>query len=285
MAFEYEPKADLYSLLRIEPTASPDDIRKAHRALIRELHPDLGGDASRAMAINAGRDLLLDPARRQTYDALRSAWFARNKPVPGPRTASRAAPTASKGTHHRGQPAPAQAPPARTQASTARTQSARRPQAPARAPQGSPARPQATSAAPTATRRQGLVTALAMRDVAKALVAGQWLRALGMYTATSLVDHVIERNVVDADQLAQIDALVAWIERENIARFAASVANLYAAYRVPSRPRATAPRARRTVAPATARSNHETTSDHHSTSPTSAGRARQTTVRKSRRRR
>jgi curved DNA-binding protein CbpA len=76
MAVEYDPKADLYVVLGIEATATDEEITKAHRALIRELHPDRGGDPARAVAVNVARDVLLSPEMRTRYDAARSTWRA-----------------------------------------------------------------------------------------------------------------------------------------------------------------------------------------------------------------
>lgn len=76
MAVEYDPKADLYVVLGIDAAATDEEITKAHRALIRALHPDRGGDPLRAVAVNVARDVLLVPAMRAHYDALRNAWHA-----------------------------------------------------------------------------------------------------------------------------------------------------------------------------------------------------------------
>src|SRR5262245_29457798 len=75
MAIQYDPRADYYVMLRIEDSATDDDIKKAHRARIRDLHPDHGGDAARATAVNLARDVLGDPSSRRTYDKARRAWF------------------------------------------------------------------------------------------------------------------------------------------------------------------------------------------------------------------
>ena len=46
-------------LMRIPPTASPEDIRAAYRRLATEMHPDRGGTDARLAALTAARDLLL----------------------------------------------------------------------------------------------------------------------------------------------------------------------------------------------------------------------------------
>ncbi len=67
--------SDHYALLRVSPSARPEDIRRAYRARARELHPDLVGasaDADAQMAaLNAAWAVLRDPATRSRYDRSR----------------------------------------------------------------------------------------------------------------------------------------------------------------------------------------------------------------------
>jgi curved DNA-binding protein CbpA len=74
MAIEYDPMTDHYVALGVGSMASHDEIKKAHRALIRELHPDCGGDAVPAAQVNIARDVLLDPVTREEYDRARREW-------------------------------------------------------------------------------------------------------------------------------------------------------------------------------------------------------------------
>lgn len=60
-----------YGTLGVSPGASPDEIRRAYRALARRYHPDArGGAPSPEMAsINSAWHVLSDPGRKAAYDA------------------------------------------------------------------------------------------------------------------------------------------------------------------------------------------------------------------------
>ncbi len=52
-------RAEAYDVLGLQPGASEQAIREAHRRLMRAAHPDAGGSAWLAARINQARDVLL----------------------------------------------------------------------------------------------------------------------------------------------------------------------------------------------------------------------------------
>ena len=58
----------LYEVLGVEETATTEDIKKAHRKLVKEHHPDKGGDPEEFAKIQEAYEVLSDDARRKRYD-------------------------------------------------------------------------------------------------------------------------------------------------------------------------------------------------------------------------
>jgi molecular chaperone DnaJ len=63
---------DLYAVLEVDATASPDELKKSYRRLARQYHPDANpGDASaeaRFKEVSQAYEILSDPDRRANYD-------------------------------------------------------------------------------------------------------------------------------------------------------------------------------------------------------------------------
>ena len=72
-------KRDYYDILGVGRTASQDEIRKSHRKLVRQYHPDANRDNPQALEkfreVQEAYDILSDDEKRRQYDELGHAAF------------------------------------------------------------------------------------------------------------------------------------------------------------------------------------------------------------------
>ncbi|HWE93417.1 MAG TPA: DnaJ domain-containing protein [Tepidisphaeraceae bacterium] len=66
------PDPDYYDILGVTRDASADDVRRAHRVLCRQYHPDVapqGGDAEHFAVVQRAYEVLSDSDQRRRYDS------------------------------------------------------------------------------------------------------------------------------------------------------------------------------------------------------------------------
>ncbi len=107
----------LYELLRLDPSATPEEICEAYLRISKRVHPDAGGSEALFRQVNAAYEVLRDPVRRAHYDRTGEVDAAAEETAPGwrradPRDARRepgdAAPTSASGDA--GSPGPSTGP-------------------------------------------------------------------------------------------------------------------------------------------------------------------------------
>jgi curved DNA-binding protein CbpA len=60
---------DFYKILRVEPSATEEEIKAAYRKLAHQHHPDKGGNEDKFKEINEAYQILSDKYQRGAYDA------------------------------------------------------------------------------------------------------------------------------------------------------------------------------------------------------------------------
>ena len=78
----------LYEILGVEQSAEPESLRRAYRKLARKFHPDVNPDPKShdVMArINDAFSTLIDPERRNEYDAMLAGGFGQKTPAQQPK--------------------------------------------------------------------------------------------------------------------------------------------------------------------------------------------------------
>ena len=78
-----EGQSDYYSILGVEPTATPLDIKRSYRRLMKDWHPDQSNDEDTnefAIFLNLVYETLMDDDSRAEYDVIQGFSFAGKNP-------------------------------------------------------------------------------------------------------------------------------------------------------------------------------------------------------------
>ncbi len=65
---------DYYEILKVQPYSDPEEIKSSYRKLVKEYHPDVGGDLTVMAYINEAYSVLHNPILKQEYDL----WYSKN---------------------------------------------------------------------------------------------------------------------------------------------------------------------------------------------------------------
>lgn len=89
---------DPYQVLGVASSASAAELKAAYRALVKQHHPDAGGDEHRILELNAAWEVLGDPERRAKHDRSRQIGSPEaNRSAAAGRAARRATARAAAG--------------------------------------------------------------------------------------------------------------------------------------------------------------------------------------------
>jgi len=64
----HDPSTDPYAVLQVASSATQDELKAAYRRLVKQHHPDAGGDEETILALNAAWEQLGDPQSRRAFD-------------------------------------------------------------------------------------------------------------------------------------------------------------------------------------------------------------------------
>ena len=64
----HDPSIDPYAVLQVASSATQDELKAAYRRLVKQHHPDAGGDEETILALNAAWEQLGDPQSRRAFD-------------------------------------------------------------------------------------------------------------------------------------------------------------------------------------------------------------------------